>query len=303
MKIKYIFTLAFLLVMGLTVNAQSNHSISLTIEKGQSSTFSVNEFVETIHVTSGGMEFWGSLSLQAPEGCLMEVSGYLNGHPGNLTLNCGCSGVSYEHEFQVDDGNVNFGGEQPLITHGNCLTFTVSGPAVSLDAVVHVYHPDEVSSEENLRMFLEYSEQPHLKLIDNIALSEMFGVDDGKSIEIDLNGHTVSRNLEQIVEDGHVFTVAAGASLTIKDSSMDQLGAVTGGKATQGGAIFNAGTFIIESGRLSGNKAVKGGGIYNGAGARCVIRGVLYPSTRRWITFARRNMPMAAVYGVTPIGL
>ena len=82
MKIKYIFTLAFLLVMGLTVNAQSNHSISLTIEKGQSSTFSVNEFVETIHVTAGGMEFWGSLALQAPEGCLMEVSGYLNGHPG-----------------------------------------------------------------------------------------------------------------------------------------------------------------------------------------------------------------------------
>ena len=40
MKTKYIFTLAFLLVMGLTVNAQSNHSISLTIEKGQSSTFS-----------------------------------------------------------------------------------------------------------------------------------------------------------------------------------------------------------------------------------------------------------------------
>jgi hypothetical protein len=273
MKTKYIFTLAFLLVMGLTVNAQSNHSISLTIEKGQSSTFSVNEFVETIHVTAGGMEFWGSLTLQAPEGCLMEVSGYLNGHPGSLTLNCGCSGVSYEHEFQVDDGNVYFGGEQPLITHGNCLTFTVSGPAVSLDAVVHVYHPDEVSSEENLRMFLEYSEQPHLKLIDNIALSEMFGVDDGKSIEIDLNGHTVSRNLEQIVEDGHVFTVAAGATLTIKDSSMDQLGTVTGGKATQGGAIYNAGTFIIESGRLSGNKAVKGGGIYNGVGARCVIRG------------------------------
>ena len=272
MKTKYIVALAFLFVLGLTVNAQSNHSISLTIEQGSSSTFSINEFVESIHVTAGGVDFFGSLTLQAPEGCLMEVSGNLNGNFGNLTLNCGCNGEFYEHEFQVDNGNVDFGGQQPLITSGNCLSFTVYGAAIALDADVHVYHPDKVSSEENLRLFLAYSEEPpQLKLNDNIALSAMVSIDNGKSLEIDLNGHTVSRNLEEINENGHVFSVAAGATLTIKDSSLDQSGTVTGGKATLGGAIYNAGTFIIESGRLSGNQAVKGGAIYNGAEARCVI--------------------------------
>ena len=186
--------------------------------------------------------------------------------PSTLSLGSG----EYQQEFHTTDGIVEF---EELFSHGNCLSLMLTAADFDMSADVQVYHPEKVSSEEKMRVFLDHGEGlVHVKLIEDITLSETVNVSNGKNFEIDLNGHVVNRNIDEIVENGHVFSVNAGATLTILDNSVAQSGTVTGGKATQGGAVYNADTFIIESGRLSGNQGDQGGAIFNDTGARCVIR-------------------------------
>ena len=91
----------------------------------------------------------------------------------------------------------------------------------------------------------------------------MLVVTGNKSITLDLNGKTLDRNRTATDKDGHVIIVYEGSTLTIKDSSGDNSGRITGGWATNGGAINNQGTLIIEGGTFTGNKADNGGAICN----------------------------------------
>lgn len=100
-------------------------------------------------------------------------------------------------------------------------------------------------------------------------------IPEGKSITIDLNGHTIDRNLSDgaAAEYGDVFTV--NGSLTIKDSSSGQTGTVTGGNNTSdGGAASVNGQFVLEGGIITGNSCVgAGGGLYIHEGAGAEIKG------------------------------
>ena len=84
-------------------------------------------------------------------------------------------------------------------------------------------------------------------------------------LTLDLNGHTISRNLESPVENGSVFFVDA-RNLHIKDSSEAKTGKITGGNTTSnGGALYVEGVskVFVENCEISGNYAQKkGGGIY-----------------------------------------
>ena len=95
-----------------------------------------------------------------------------------------------------------------------------------------------------------------------------FNVD--KNVTIDLNGYTIDRNLND-----NVFSVIAGGTLIIKDTSEGQNGKITGGWANEdyaGGINVREGTLILESGNIVGNRSNKtftkrGGGVavfYNG---------------------------------------
>ena len=84
-----------------------------------------------------------------------------------------------------------------------------------------------------------------------------------KSITLDLNGWTLDRARMSTHNDGHVIIVRPGSTLTIIDSSGDNSGVITGGWATNGGAINNQGKLIIEGGTFAGNKAENGGAICN----------------------------------------
>ena len=97
-------------------------------------------------------------------------------------------------------------------------------------------------------------------------------IETGREITIDLNGHTIDRNLTHVPEEvgGHVIAVQLGATLTIKDSSGNNSGVIRGGYARNGGGINNSGTLIIEGGTITGNIAEtsgdnngRGGGICN----------------------------------------
>ena len=82
----------------------------------------------------------------------------------------------------------------------------------------------------------------------------------GKTLTIDLNGHTISRSLMSATSGGNVITVQG--TLTITDSVGG--GAISGGwNSKSGGAIVNSGTLTISGGTISDSKAPEGGAIQN----------------------------------------
>lgn len=91
----------------------------------------------------------------------------------------------------------------------------------------------EVSNEHDLRtaIFNGYS----VRLTENSTLSnsgyetpylKIYGL---VNVSIDLNGHTLSRNLLASDTDGHVIEVFEGNTLTIVDNSTGQTGQISGG--------------------------------------------------------------------------
>ena len=114
----------------------------------------------------------------------------------------------------------------------------VGEEVVNAVASVEVFNPNAISSEDKLRLFLEhncYSKTDysvltqHLKLSDDIPLKSTCKVQAEYDIELDLNGHTISRSLNSESSDGSVLAVASGGKLTIKDSSGGN-GKITGGR-------------------------------------------------------------------------
>ena len=95
---------------------------------------------------------------------------------------------------------------------------------------------------------------------DDIALQVV-----GRSITIDLSGHTLDRGLgeaEEPEEDGSVLYVKAGSSLTVEDSGDG--GTITGGfNSGSGGGVYCEGTLTINGGTICENAATAwGGGVY-----------------------------------------
>ena len=85
----------------------------------------------------------------------------------------------------------------------------------------------------------------------------------GKHITLDLNGFTLDRAITGPMDDGYVFRVETNGTLSIKDSSADGRGKITGGNAKgNGGGIYCRGTLFLYGGSITGNKAKNGGGVY-----------------------------------------
>ncbi|HAM15408.1 MAG TPA: hypothetical protein DCP91_06030, partial [Eggerthellaceae bacterium] len=102
---------------------------------------------------------------------------------------------------------------------------------------------------------------------------------DGKSVIVDLNGHTLNRDLDDDDRNGHVFEVLGGSTLTIRDTA--GAGRVTGGYAKHGGAINIAGdsTCIVEGGTFIGNRASDEGGAFYVYGTLKMTGGVITQNT------------------------
>ena len=104
-----------------------------------------------------------------------------------------------------------------------------------------------------------------------------------KTLTINLNNHTIDRNLSEAVILGQVIRIEAGANLTINGP-----GTITGGYNLgsegdiDGGGIYNAGTLTLNNVTVTNNKCVKqsgveasgrGGGIYTGEGSSFIMNG------------------------------
>ena len=109
-----------------------------------------------------------------------------------------------------------------------------------------------------------------IKLNKDIMLTDVLRIPTGKEVTLDLNGYTLNRGLTECRDLGSVIRVEPGATLTVKDSSNNNSGVITGGASWNGGGICNHGTLTVEGGTISGNKSLHntyggGGGIYNGS--------------------------------------
>ena len=83
-------------------------------------------------------------------------------------------------------------------------------------------------------------------------------VPEGKTVTIDLNGHTINRNhnSQSPTEDGTAIYVKEGATLTIVGD-----GTIKGGNSNKnGGGILNEGTLTMEGGTITECHAYGGGG-------------------------------------------
>jgi predicted secreted protein/stringent starvation protein B len=85
-------------------------------------------------------------------------------------------------------------------------------------------------------------------------------VPEGKTVILELNGHTINRALTSAVANGSV--IINNGILAIMDT---EGGKIIGGKTTgNGGGILNNGTLTLYGGEITGNKATgQGGGVYN----------------------------------------
>ena len=98
---------------------------------------------------------------------------------------------------------------------------------------------------------------------DDIALE----VPAGKSVILELNGHTLNRNLSEPKDNGSV--IINNGTLTISDK-----GTLTGGysgNSGTGGAITNNGTLTIEGGTFTGNRSWEAGAVYNSTNATLTV--------------------------------
>ena len=74
-------------------------------------------------------------------------------------------------------------------------------------------------------------------------------VPEGVTVTLDLAGHTLDRALGDPVNNGYV--IKNDGTLTIKDSSADQTGRITGGKNSWGGSGREAGAIEVDKGTVN----------------------------------------------------
>ena len=110
----------------------------------------------------------------------------------------------------------------------------------------------------------------------NIYLSAYLSIGEttSQTTTIDLRGYELFRTLIEADANGHVIEVHSRGNLTIEDSSGNNSGSITGGRANNGGGICNYGKVTIKGGTITDCKAAQqGGAIKNNDGASLTITG------------------------------
>ena len=98
------------------------------------------------------------------------------------------------------------------------------------------------------------------------------------TLTLDLNGHTINRNLSSAATNG--CAIRNLGQLTITDTNGVTEGVITGGKNSHaGGGIDNQGTLTIVKGRITGNSTSTNGGGINNQGTLNIQGGTITDNT------------------------
>ena len=134
----------------------------------------------------------------------------------------------------------------------------------------------DVATEAALNSAIAAGEESNIRLTADITLNDyiQIGQSGTQVVTLDLNGHTLKRNLSEVDANGHVIEVFTNGTLTLKDGSGNDSGQITGGRSNNGGGICNYGTLNFEGGTISACYAGEtGGGIKNNSGATLNMSG------------------------------
>ena len=155
--------------------------------------------------------------------------------------------------------------------------------AILLTIAQGAWAQTEVSSESALNEALSGKSPISIKLTADITLKERMAIPEGKTVTLDLNGHTLQRNEENYHWYYMVIHLLGNATLTVNDGSGNNSGRITGGHAYGGGGIycepgskltFNGGTIIGNSVRNDPNGGAGwGGGVLVNDGAEATFNG------------------------------
>lgn len=113
-------------------------------------------------------------------------------------------------------------------------------------------------------------------LQEDINLEGYLYIGSGKTVTIDLNGHTLRRNLDSPIANGNV--ISNSGTLTIQDSDAGKTGTITGGNKNSGngGCIINqgGGQLILKGGTITGNQTTgNGAGVYVSSSSTITMSG------------------------------
>lgn len=164
-----------------------------------------------------------------------------------------------------------------------CARLTAVLMATLLAIAQGAWAQTEVASESALKDALSGSSPISIKLTADITLKERMAIPEGKTVTLDLNGHTLQRTEETYHWYYMVIHLLGNATLTVNDSSGNNSGKITGGHAYGGGGIyceggskltFNGGTIIGNSVRNDpSGGAGWGGGVLVNDGAEATFNG------------------------------
>ena len=100
--------------------------------------------------------------------------------------------------------------------------------------------------------------------------NNMLMIPSGANVTLDLNGHTIDRGLAGKAANDNGSVIRVEGNLTLRDSSSDHTGKITGGNSVHegGGVYVDGGTFTMEGGTSSGCNAHYGGGVHVRENAR-----------------------------------
>lgn len=147
------------------------------------------------------------------------------------------------------------------------ILFVVSSQSVCADTVAKI---NETEYETLAAAITAANTGETIMLVADAVNSDALEIS-GKSITIDLQGHSVSRSLSAATANGYVIKVNSGATLTVQDTSGG--GTITGGwnNSSTGGGIYSEGTLTLNGITVSGNKVnIKGGGIHINKGTATI---------------------------------
>ena len=220
-----------------------------------------------VPVVQGNSAGASGADMYLPDGFTLEVSGPLSAG-ARLGVELETKTGVFTSGFARSNGNADPGA---YFTASDGLNVAVSEGEAQLVSVGEALHAAEgegdvhVGSEQTLQAAIDSATDGQAIVLDNDITTgnTLKVIRAGISFAIDLNGHTINRNLSSQDDDnnGHVFDVNKG-TLTIKDNV--GYGKITGGYDENGGGIVigGEGTLNIESGAITGNKAKNGGGIF-----------------------------------------
>lgn len=153
------------------------------------------------------------------------------------------------------------GRDVPVLEHESRKYFVMPDVAVTIDAQ---YRPTTWTALQTvLSNASTDAENPTVVTLTNDIVAtggeSYLELPSNMNLILDLNGHSIDRNMTEATTTGYVIRIKSGSSLTIRDSAGG--GTITGGWSSFSGAgIVSSGTLNIEGGTITGNRTTNSGG-------------------------------------------